>query len=642
MVYRRSFEIPSAWNGKRILLHFGAVDYESEVFINGKSAGAHKGGYDPFSFDITPFLAGNGPQEIVVRVFDPTDIGGQPRGKQSTNPEGIMYTPTTGIWQTVWLEPVDAVSARDVKIVPDVDGKQLHLTVNSTAPDKAATVHVEVKDGDTVVQRFDGKADTELTIPIPSPKLWSPERPFLYGLDISLGTSGTVTDHVTSYFGMRKISIGKVGDYLRMLLNNQPVFQLGPLDQGFWPDGTYTAPTDEALKNDIVMMKAMGFNMVRKHEKVEPARWYYWADKLGLLVWQDMPSPDSYLDRAEAIPPVDHEAFESQLRRLVETHWNSPSIIMWVIFNEGQGQFDTQRLTGIVKALDPSRLVDEASGSTITGAGDVNDLHHYPEPDVRRTPTPNQALANGEFGGIGYHISGHSWDPTGFGYTTVSNPDDLLYLYAEYLNNVKDLRDNKGLSAAVYTELTDVQIEINGLMTYDSHSENRCVENCPSKPLPAQDAELVAVVPTSEQSGQEWRFTTTKPDDNWSSPEFSDATWSKGNGGFGNANAAGTSWTSSNIWIRKHFNPGALTEDQINNFVVRDLHQGQVEVFINGVPAYAQRGRSATWEYRSISSEARASIKANAENVLVGPLRQKGGDGQFIDAGLDVRVPAAQ
>jgi hypothetical protein len=637
--YRRSFSLPEAWAGKQVILHFGGVDYETEVFVNGKSIGTHKGGYDPFSFNITPYLVSGGPQDLVVRVYDPTDIGGQPRGKQSTNPEGIMYTPTTGIWRTVWLEPVDKVSIRDLKLVPDVDGNQLRLTVNTTESNPDATIHVVVKDVDKVVKSFEGKPNSEMSVPIPEPKLWSPESPFLYGLDVSISAGGTVTDQVSSYFGMRKISIGKVGEYNRILLNNQPVFELGPLDQGFWPDGIYTAPTDEALRSDIETMKAMGFNMVRKHEKVEPARWYYWADKLGLLVWQDMPSPNSYLDRAEAIPPIDKQEFESELQRLVETHWNNPSIIMWVIFNEGQGQFDTQRLTGMVKSLDPSRLVNEASGGNITGAGDINDLHRYPEPSVR-APTPNQALANGEFGGVGYHVQGHSWDPNGFGYTTVSNPDDLLYLYAEYLNKVKDLRDNKGLSAAVYTELTDVMIEINGLMTYDRIPKVDLAKIAQANHFILTMPTYTVVVPTSEQADQNWKLTTTKPAEDWAMPGFVDAQWTEAKGGFGVGNDhAGTSWTSSDIWMRRHFNPGAITAASLANLVVRDMHVGDVEVFINGVLAYTQRGQSTAWEYRSISSDARASVKANADNVLSVHCTKRA-ENQFIDAGLNVRVSA--
>ena len=639
--YRRTFSVPAEWNGKRIILHFGAVDYASEVYINGKSVGIHKGGYDPFSYDITPYLAAAGPQEIVVRVFDPTDVGGQPRGKQSTNPEGIMFTPTSGIWQSVWIEPVNQLSINDLKIVPDIDKNELHLTVNTTDPSRAAAIHVAVKDGDNAVQSFDGKADTEVRISIPAPRLWTPETPFLYSLDISLSAGGENTDQVSSYFGMRKISIGKSGDYIRMLLNNQPVFQLGPLDQGFWPEGIYTAPTDEALKSDIEMMKAMGFNMVRKHIKVEPARWYYWADKLGLMVWQDMPSPNSYPDVAQAIPPIDKEEFESELHRMVETHWNSPSIIMWVVFNEGQGEFDAGRLAGMVKALDPSRLVNEATGFNITGAGDVNDLHLYPGPGVR-TPTPNQALANGEMGGIGYRVTGHTWNANEVGNYAASNPDDLLYLYAEYMNDVKDLRDNKGLSAVVYTEVTDVMQELVGLMTYD-----RIPKVDPAKIALANHFMLkmptyTAVVPTSEQTGQDWRYTTTKPTDDWTTPGYSDAQWLEGKGGFGSGNDhAGTSWTTSDIWMRKHFNPGSMSTDQMANLVVRDIHMGTVEVFINGVRAYTSRGQNSSWEYRAISSEARASIRPNADNVLSVHCA-RGTESQFIDAGLNERISADQ
>jgi hypothetical protein len=635
--YRRSFSIPATWTLKRVLLHFGAVDYETEVFINRKSVGAHKGGYDPFSFDITSYLVGEGPQDIVVRVYDPTDIGGQPRGKQSTNPEGIMYTPTTGIWQTVWLEPVDKLSIEDLRIVPDVDRNRLHITVKTTDPGKEAMVHVAVKDGNEVVQRIDGKPDTELSAVIPKPKLWSPESPFLYEIEISLSDNGRTTDQVASYFGMRKISIGKVGEYDRMLLNNQPVFQLGPLDQGFWPDGIYTAPTDEALISDIETMKAMGFNMVRKHEKVEPARWYYWTDKLGLLVWQDMPSPNSYLDHAEAVPPLDKAEFESELRRMVETHWNYPSIVLWTIFNEAQGQFDTPRMVSVVKALDPSRLVNEASGGKITGAGDVNDLHNYPEPGVR-SPTPGQALANGEFGGIGNHVQGHSWDEGGFGYTNVSTPNDLLYLYAEYLLQLKELHNDKGLSAAVYTQLTDVMTEVNGLLTYDRVPKIDVAKIAEANHFNLAMPTYSVVVPTSEQTSQTWKYTTEKASEDWAMPAYNDSQWAEGKGGFGNSGTNGAAaWKTSDIWLRRTFNPGALTADQIANLVVRDLHLGYVEVLINGVRAYSQQGQSHSWEYRGVASDARASVKPNSENVLAVHCTRRGDD-QFIDAGLDVRV----
>jgi hypothetical protein len=499
--YRRTFTVPQGWQGQSILLHFGAVDYESEVYINGKSVGVHKGGYDPFSYDIAPFLTASGPQEIIVRVYNPTELGGQPRGKQTDNIGGIMYTPTTGIWQTVWIEPVNRQSIRDLKIIPDIDQSQLRLTVNTTNAASAATVSVAVKDGDTVVKKFDGRANIELDITIPDPKLWSPEHPFLYSLEVSLKPNSSTTDQVSSYFGMRKIGIAQAGKFERMMLNNKPIFMLGPLDQGFWPDSLYTAPTDEALKSDIQAIKDLGFNMVRKHIKVEPARWYYWTDKLGLLVWQDMPSADSYPWDFETVPPVDKAEFRSELQRLVEAHWNHSSIVTWDIFNECQGQFDTPQLVGMVKSLDPSRLVNEASGGCYFGSGDVNDLHSYPEPGVR-APTPHQALAVGEFGGIGYKVPGHTWFDSGDTYTNMSTPTDLLYLYAEYAYKLKQLHDEQGLSAAVYTEQTDLMTEVNGLLTYDRvpkvSMEKIAQANHWTLPMPTYRA----IVPSSEKSRQ--------------------------------------------------------------------------------------------------------------------------------------------
>jgi hypothetical protein len=380
--YRRMLKIPAGWRGRQILLHFGAVDWESEVFVNGRSAGVHLGGYDPFTYDITSMLSGKD-DELVVRVFDPTQNGGQPRGKQNTDPRGITYTPTTGIWQTVWLEPVNLAYIEDVTMIPDIDAGQLKLRVNSSKAQSGAMVDVVVKAGDAVVVKMSVAANVDGSVPIPRPRLWSPDTPFLYTMELVLKQGKSTLDSVGSYFGMRKLSVGDVDGQKKLLLNNQFVFEIGPLDQGFWPDGIYTAPTDDALKADIVQMKAMGFNMVRKHIKVEPARWYYWADTLGILVWQDMPSCNSYPGRAFVPPPEDKTAFERELRRMVETHRNVPSIVLWTVFNEGQGQFDTGRMVDIVRSLDPSRPINEASGGEITGAGNINDIHSYPEPAVR-------------------------------------------------------------------------------------------------------------------------------------------------------------------------------------------------------------------------------------------------------------------
>ena len=401
MTYRRNFEVPPGWSGRRILLHFGAVDWETKVSVNGKEIGSHRGGYDGFSFDITAALNSVGRQQIQVEVFDPTDLGGQPRGKQKLKSGSIMYTPSSGIWQTVWLEPVSENHIDALKMVPDLDGGFLKLTVTGHG-----AVHAVVSDSGREIAQVSGAAGSELKLAIPDPKRWSPDSPFLYDLRVTLKSNDQVVDSVTSYFGMRKISLGKdKKGVTRMMLNGEFVFQVGPLDQGFWPDGIYTAPTDDALRFDVEETKRFGFNATRKHIKVEPDRWYYWCDKLGLLVWQDMPSVNSYTDKPQ---PIDKPQFKTELVRMVQQCWNHPSIIMWVVFNESQGQHDTEALVSEVKALDPSRLVNNASGDTDKQCGDVIDKHSYPGPESPK-PEKDRAAVLGEFGGLGLPIEGHTW-----------------------------------------------------------------------------------------------------------------------------------------------------------------------------------------------------------------------------------------
>jgi hypothetical protein len=459
LTYRRSFEIPDSWRGKNVLLHFGAVDWETKVSLNGKELGMHRGGYDAFSFDVTAALRSGGPQEITVEVFDPTDLGGQPRGKQKLKPGGIMYTPTTGIWQTVWLEPVSVSHIKSLKIVPDVDGSCLRLTVEGTGK-----VDVLISDGGKNVIRGSGDAGAELKLAIPKPKLWSPDSPYLYDLQVSLKNKGKVVDEVTSYFGMRKIAIGKDEKGVTcIMLNGKYIFQVGPLDQGFWPDGLYTAPTDEALRWDVAEIKLLGFNTTRKHVKIEPDRWYYWCDKLGLLVWQDMPCANSYTDKPQ---PLDAPQFKSELIKMVKNHWNHPSIIMWVLFNEAQGQHDTEALVAEIKALDPSRLIDNASGNDDKNCGDVIDMHNYPGPGSPK-PEDKRAAVLGEFGGLGLPIEGHTWSKKTWGYEGTKNIEDLTLGYEKLLKKAWKLNDSAGLSTVIYTQLTDIETECNGLLTYD-------------------------------------------------------------------------------------------------------------------------------------------------------------------------------
>ncbi len=638
--YRRSFSVPGSWKGRNLLLHFGAVDYQCEVFVNGQSAGSHTGGYLPFSFDVTSHLK-EGVNELVVRVFDPTETGGQPRGKQNTHPRGITYTPTSGIWQTVWLEPVAPVHVEGLRAIPDVDAGVLRLTVQGSGA-RGATAEILVRAGAQTVAKMSGAANQEMSIPIPNAKLWSPDSPHLYSLEIKLRSAGRMTDSVSSYFAMRKTSVGDSNGQKKLLLNNEFLFQVGPLDQGFWPDGIYTAPTDDALKSDIVALKAMGFNMVRKHIKVEPARWYYFADTLGMMVWQDMPSCNSYPGKQFTPPPVDKVAFETQLKEQIETLINVPSIVMWIVFNEGQGQFDTERMVNDVRAIDQSRPINEASGGEIMGFGDVNDIHSYPEPAVR-TPNGRQALVCGEFGGIGYLIPEHSWSKAGRGYIDVDTPEDLLYTYAEYFDDVRHLRDAENISAVVYTELTDVMTEINGLLTYDRVPKLNVEKIRQVNTFQFKPATYKTVVPTSEQTPQDWRYTTTKPADDWSSTNFADTGWMKGAGAFGSGSPlVHTKWNTQDLWVRRHFNPGGLSTEELQRLVMTEFHRGRVEVFINGVAAQPQQGnnRSGTlrYEHRPLASVLRAAIVPNGDNVIAVHCHSMI-DNPFFDAGFSLRQP---
>jgi hypothetical protein len=640
--YRRTFTVPKTWSGKRILLHFDAVDYEAEVFVNGHSFGVHKGGYEPFAYDVAPYLKGSGPQELVVRVFDPTEAGGQPRGKQTTKPGGIMYTPTSGIWQTVWLEPVAYAAIDTLKMVPDVDRKRLRLTVNGTSGRMAL---VTIRDGSRAVAKTTVATNIESSIAIPAPKLWSPDQPFLYGVDVRLMTKGRESDAVSSYFGMRKISLGKVNGVTKMLLNNKFVFQIGPLDQGYWPESGLTPPTEAALKNDIVTMKKLGFNMVRKHIKVEPARWYYWTDRLGLMVWQDMPSPNSYIDHP---PAIDVPAFDKQLENVIATHMNAPSIVMWVIFNEEQARHDTARLVAKAKALDSSRLVNRDSGGGYDAdgkegeVGDVDDVHSYPPPASPR-PSPNQALVCGEYGGLGFIIKGHTWKKDGWGYALTPSREQLQDTYGEFANMLKGFRDKNGLSAAVYTQITDVEIESNGLMTYDRilkvDPAQIALANHFAYPVPI----LQTVVPTSEKAAQTWRYTFDNPNGDWNAKSFDDAAWSQGPGGFGHSvapgNPLGTGWNTGDIWMRRTFTLPKLSATELKQLMVRDCHDEDVEVYINGVLAYKADGYISNYETRPISEAARKALVLGGVNTLAVHCRQTTG-GQFIDAGLVRKIPA--
>jgi beta-galactosidase/beta-glucuronidase len=479
--YERTITVPSNFRKGKVLLHFGAVDWQCDVFVNGTKVGAHQGGYDPFSIDISNALKSGGNQTVTVRVWDPSDDGPQPRGKQVKKPESIWYTPVTGIWQTVWLEAVPKTYLISTKQTPDVDKSSFQFSANVSNAQSGDQIRLMAWDGGQKIAEQTAGVGEAISLPINQPKLWSPQSPVLYHLTASLLRNGKVIDEVKSYFAMRKISMAPdQAGIQRMLLNNQFLFQYGPLDQGWWPDGLYTAPTDEALRYDIEQTKSMGFNTIRKHVKVEPARWYYYADSLGMLVWQDMPSGDlgnrwesrpGVYGRAtdKARTPESETIFRTEWKEIMQDLYNFPSIVVWVPFNEAWGQFKTREIVEWTMAQDPSRLVNTASGGNFVQVGHIVDLHNYPDPAM---PDPElfgqkQVLVLGEFGGLGLPVENHTWqDKNNWGYQSFKNNQELFQRYAGMIGVLGQLIE-KGLSAAIYTQTTDVEIETNGLMTYD-------------------------------------------------------------------------------------------------------------------------------------------------------------------------------
>ncbi len=473
--YKRTFNVASDWKNKTILLHFGAVDWKTEVYINDIKIGTHTGGFTPFSFDITPYLT-SGNQKLVVKVWDPTSDGYQPRGKQVTNPDGIWYTGVSGIWQTVWLEPVSNKYISNVNTVADIDNNSLKVNIDTEKTNPSDIVQVTLKDNNKVVSTLKGVAGQSLNINVPNAKLWSPDSPFLYDLEITLLENGKAVDKITSYAAMRKVSIKKdQNGIVRIQLNNKDCFNFGPLDQGWWPDGLYTAPTDEALLYDIQKTKDFGYNMIRKHVKVEPARWYTHCDKIGILVWQDMPnggdSPNwemhKYFDGVEKVRSIESENnYRKEWKEIMDYLRPYPCIAVWVPFNEAWGQFKTKDIVEWTKFYDPSRLVNPASGGNHYKTGDILDFHKYPSPELMMLDT-ERATVLGEYGGIGFPMTGHMWQSDkNWGYTQFKNEKEVTDEYVKYNNMLLKLV-GRGISAAVYTQTTDVEGEVNGLITYD-------------------------------------------------------------------------------------------------------------------------------------------------------------------------------
>ena len=473
--YEREFIVPEEWAGQRVQLNFGAVDWKAEVYVDGAFVGEHTGGYAPFSFDVTDMLAKGKKHSLKVKVTDRTDKWFQPRGKQVSQPEGIWYTSVTGIWQTVWMEPVPASHIDSYYAVADIDEGTLAVTVDAALEDGDVVEVVLLADG-APVAKAEGR---EVTLAVPEMRLWSPSDPYLYDLEIKVLRDGVAVDAVKGYTAMRKISYAADKDgHKRMLLNNEPLFQYGPLDQGWWPDGLYTAPSDEALAFDIEKTKEMGFNMIRKHVKVEPSRWYWHCDRLGMLVWQDMPSiadnstnvwdNRTYENGTDTPVPDDAKAnYYKEWGEIMSAFKVFPCIVTWVPFNEAWGQFDTEEVVKFTRDQDPTRLINYASGGNfVKCSGDILDLHNYPHPEMYLYDK-DYINVLGEYGGIGWPVEGHLWQPDrNWGYVQFKSADEVLDTYEKYAGQLIDLIDD-GFAGAIYTQTTDVEIEVNGLMTYD-------------------------------------------------------------------------------------------------------------------------------------------------------------------------------
>ena len=488
--YRRTFRVPHSWRRRRVMLNFDAVDWQADVFVNGKSVGSHTGGYTAFSFDITPYLNGRGEQELVVKVLDATDNEFQPRGKQVSKPGGIWYTAVSGIWQSVWMEPVAEGGLCDFEVSLDYEAGSLEVIPNCKESSEADEVRVALLTGGVgydpehpsseVLAEESSVAGSPVSLVVVDPQMWSPERPYLYGLRFTVIRGGKVIDVVQSYTALRDVSaVMDATGHKRLGLNGEAVFQYGPLDQGWWPDGLYTAPTDEALAYDIEATREFGFNMIRKHIKVEPARWYYHCDRLGVMVWQDMPAFSASknqwaqgIDRFDTgtdypVTPEIRNNYYKEWGEIVDQLKKFPCIVMWVPFNEAWGQFDTREVVAFTRKKDPSRLINPASGGNWPSAtGDVVDSHHYPQPYMRLWD-PDLVNVLGEYGGIGRPVKGHLWQKDrNWGYVQYATEEEATDEYVRFAEQLLPLVE-QGCSAAVYTQTTDVEGEVNGLMTYD-------------------------------------------------------------------------------------------------------------------------------------------------------------------------------
>jgi Beta-galactosidase/beta-glucuronidase len=655
-LYRRTFTLPSDMDGKNILLHFGAVDWKSEVYINGTKVGEHTGGFDPFYFDITSALdKTKKEQEVRVFVQDYQEYGGYPHGKQKIDEKVIWYTPVTGIWQTVWLESVSNIHIEKLVMNPDIDKKQINVKIVSKGSKASTKANVKIFDGKKLVaSKSNVNVNENIDIKIPKQKLWSPDSPFLYDMKVELVDNGQQVDAVDSYFGMRKISMGMHNGYPCMMLNNEYYFHYGFLDQGYWPDGIYTAPTDEALKFDLIKTKEFGMNMSRKHIKVEPARWYYHCDKLGVLVWQDIPNPgfgkdDKILGEDLSI----RDNFHDEMVRIMDALHNHPSVVLWTIYNESWGQPDdktSQQGVDIAREQDPTRLICIASGWNDSEYGEIKDTHWYPEPNMLPNKVNKRASVCGEYGGITLIIDNHRWiGGSDMKYTQVYSSEELKDRFIKYVDMVKDLQGT-GLCAAVYTQLTDVEDEENGMITYDrkvvkvNDGQLKQIRNAVES-VWRSGTNITTVMNISQtyEANNEWKYMMANEpmkSDSWKDISFNDSSWKTGKAGFGQGvhqeYLVNTAWNTPYIYLRKNVTFDKVSRKDISNLKIHIFYDEDCDIYINGVLAASAKGHVNRYVYLDISKEALATIKPGKPNLIAVKCEQKEG-GQFIDLGFSVK-----
>ena len=483
--YFKEFEIPKEWKDKNIIIHFNAVDWKCELFINDIKVGEHFGGYSEFHFDITKYLK-EGMNSIVLKVFDPSDKGYQPIGKQCLDPKVIWYTSVSGIWQTVWIEPVNDLYIKNIEINNDYDNKEIKLNCkvnhNEKLPLEMSLIYKEKE-----IMKLKGLSNENIIFKIPEQNFypWSPNEPNIYKIKANLfDKANKLIDSILSYTTIRKIEQRKdENGYYRIYLNNKPIFNMGTLDQGYWPDGLYTPPSEEAMIYDINKLKELGFNTIRKHVKVEPYRYYYYCDIIGILIWQDMPSGDRqenkwehhYLNAGEDAKRSEESKnnYYKEWAEIIDNLKFFQCIIIWIPFNEAWGQFDTEKIVNFTKNQDPSRLINAASGGNHRICGNFLDLHNYPQPS-QYLKVDNLINILGEFGGLGLDLKGHTWKEDNWGYQTFKTKEEITEKYEEYIDLI--INSFKSFSAAIYTQTTDVEIEINGLITYD-RAEMKVIES---------------------------------------------------------------------------------------------------------------------------------------------------------------------